>query len=733
MKKLIIILTVLIVLLANTVAYGTIFYLDYENGDDANDGSDWANSWKTITLGATEALISPGDIIRIAKSPAPTQLTAGTKQATWTNLSKTVTLNAAETLTIDLCETAWTGTGDTIITRTAVATDGKEGSYCMKLAVDSSPQANILQAYYAIGTIDFSAYQKISFWIKNQAKIADATTWVVNLCSDTAGTIPVDTFVIPAITSTTRWIPLTLTKVGGGNLGNAIKSIAIYSGTTAPTASRYIYVDDFIACTTDGLNLQSLISKNTLEQGGTEGWYGIQSINGVTVLLDGNPNTKGNTGRGYSGATETVATYKRETIKTDLVSSNTVVVQDIQDSGTVGNNIEFQGGYNIVSNEQDGESFFDGLNGNGYGLQLSSKVYVTLNHLNFSRYYYGIYFDSSNNNTITTVLNACNNTYGLKFDSSNSNVITAITNANNNSYYGVFFTSSNNNTITTITNVNSNASGIRFTSSNNNIATAITNANNNSNSGIYFYAAKNNTITAITNANNNSYYGIYFDYSFNNTIVTITNANNNSYYGVFFGIGANNIILSINTSNNIIAGIYAESGYNYINNATIGEIIKVEGFSSYSNGKIFINNIGGFSNIWCDYGNIVSQDATAGGTRIEWKMSPTDVARDISYPLTLSIAKIAVVADKLVTIKTYFKKSHATDIGARLVCRGGQITGVASDEMDTCPEDTNRNELEITFTPTEAGVVEIEAWAYWLANAADENVIIDDMTITQAD
>src|SRR3990172_1670027 len=108
-------------------------------------------------------------------------------------------------------------------------------------------------------------------------------------------------------------------------------------------------MDDFIACTTNGLNLQSLISKNALEQGGTEGWYGIQSINNTTVLLDTETNTLGNAGRGYSGVTELVTTYIRETIKTALASGATTEIHTVQDSGTLGSNIEFQGGWNTVT------------------------------------------------------------------------------------------------------------------------------------------------------------------------------------------------------------------------------------------------------------------------------------------------------------------------------------------------------------------------------------------------
>ena len=50
------------------------FYLDFEAGSDAADGTTFANRWKTIKDGATAARIAPGDIIRIMGSPAPTSL-----------------------------------------------------------------------------------------------------------------------------------------------------------------------------------------------------------------------------------------------------------------------------------------------------------------------------------------------------------------------------------------------------------------------------------------------------------------------------------------------------------------------------------------------------------------------------------------------------------------------------------------------------------------------------------
>jgi len=692
------------------------YYLDYVNGNDANDGSDWANAWKTITLGATAARIAPGDIIRIAKSPAPSSI----GNAEWTNLSKTVTLATAQTLTIDLCETAWTGAGDTTITRTAVATDAKEGSYCMKLAVDASPQANILQAYFATGTLDLSAYQKISFWIKNEAAIANATTWVVKLCSDTAGADAVDTFVIPAIPMVqARWIPLTLARVGNGNLGNAIKSIAIYSGATAPTASKYIYVDNFIACTTNGLSLQSLISKNSLEQGGIEGWYGIQSINGVTVLLDNDTNTKSNAGRGYSGIGETVTTYKRETIKTDLVGYTTAV-QSIMDSGSLAvGNIQFQGGYNIATTEQDGETFFDGLNGGGYGIYAISKSYITLNYLNVIRYYIGIYLNGSSNNTITNLNNANNNNqYGIQFGAASNNIITTLGNANNNGLHGIYY----------------------YSNSNNNIITLLGNANNNNQYGVSHSNCNNNIITTLSNANNNGTGGIIYTAASNNNIITLLgNANNNGSYGVLCSASINNIIRSLSTTGNTTSGVFcdATSGPNYLNNALIAEGTEISFTpAAYSNLRVYSNNHDQDTAkhwIYTDGGTInsVATDRE-GGTGIMWKLSPTST-RTSFYPLILSVAKIACVADKLITVKIYMKKDHATNVAGILVCPGGQLTGMTVADIVATKTDVANTweELTVTTTPTQLGVVEIEVWAYYVAGNA--NIYCEDMSISQAD
>jgi len=658
------------------------YYMDYVNGDDGNNGSSWALAKKTIQ-GFTAAILGPGDIIRIAKSPAPVSLgTTGAWNGTGTVTErKIVTLGAAQNVTIELCETAWTASTD--VTATTSATR-KEGSYAASLAIVAGFTTGKV-AYKATGTLNLSAYQKLSFWIQNNAAIASATVLKVVLCSDTAGDTIVDTFWIPAIPSTARFLPLTIAREGGGNLGASIASIAVYANSDPGTIT--LLLDDFIACTTDGLNLQSLISKNSAEQGGTEGWYGIQSINGVTVLLDNDTNTLANAGRGYSGTTETVTTYKRETIKTDLAAAATTEVQTVQASGSFAvGNIEFQGGWNTSTTVQEGETFFDGLNGNGYGIYLLTKSHITFNYLNVCRYNYGVCYSTSSNNTITTLSNANNNTYGVVYSSaSNNNTITSLSNANNNSY------------------------------------------------GVYYSASNKNTITTLSNANNNTY-GVYYSTSSNNTITTLSNANNNAY-GVRYDISSNNTIKSLSTSGNGTTGVYNDRGINYLFNALIAEPTEVSGYTSFGNSRIFSNKHDQTTDnhwIFTDGGTINSQTTvrhTASG--IAWKLAITSANRASNYPLTLSITKIAVAANALVTVKVWVYKDSAAGVAAKLVCRGKQIAGVDNDVVATAANVLQTwEELTITFTPTEAGVVEIEGWGYYVS--ALSSVYFDDMTISQA-
>jgi hypothetical protein len=658
-----------------------------------NGGMNWADAWKTITSGATSARIAPGDTIRIAKSPAPSSI----GNATWTDLSKTVTLAAAQTTTIDNCETAWTanGAGDATVTRDAVATDAKEGSYCMRIAMDASPQVNTMQAYYDIGTLDLSAYQKITFWLKNEAAIANADTWKICLCSDNAGATPVDTFYVPAIPSTGRWVPLTLTKDGGGNLGNAIESIAIYTGGTAPTASKYIRVDNFSACTTSGLNLQSLISKNSAEQGGDEPWLAIQSINGTTVLLDGDSQKKSNEGRGYAGTTETVTTYKRETIKTVLGTSSATSVQFVQEDGLIDAYGTYSGGWDTTSTTQDGETFFDGLNGYGYGLNLSNRSYIKVEHLNFSRYNTGLYASDASGK------------YYIYIDS-----IQSLNNNYSSLYLGVVAI------IGTIKCCCNNTTGITLggvSSTGGVLSEAVIGKVNSCAYGVQLgFGGSNLPACRISQIRNNLWALIPYYHS-DRWVIKGADVTNNENTECYFSFEKGGRITLLNPTTD-------DKTATFVSSWGPQEIV----FENYNSTGLTYSVLNGAT--W----ETLATDRV-GGTGHMWKMSISSSYREGTYnPVIRRIARIAVNANKAVSISVYVKKEHATNVGAKLVVRGGQIAGVTSDVTATASTaDTDWHQLSLAdFTPTEAGVIEVEFWGYYVVG--NSNVYIEDISAVQA-
>jgi hypothetical protein len=99
------------------------------------------------------------------------------------------------------------------------------------------------------------------------------------------------------------------------------------------------------------------------------------------------------------------------------------------------------------------------------------------------------------------------------------------------------------------------------------------------------------------------------------------------------------------------------------------------------------------------------------------------------FPISMSLGKIAVAASSLVTVKVWMRRTN-TGLTGTLKCAGGQIAGVSADVTDTIGAAIDTwEEQTITFTPSEAGVVEITVEAY---GGTTYSLYVDDLTVTQA-
>lgn len=738
------------------------FYLDYEGGSDAADGTTFANRWKTITAGPTAARIAPGDTIRVMGSPAPTSLGIN---ATWTTKSPTVTLASALNALITNCDSVWTASAN--VTATADTAVYRTSTGSAKLAIAGAFTTG-LAAYFATGTLNLSAYQGITLWVRVSAVLA-ASTLSIRLCSDTAGVTTVNTLAIPAISKSGQWVPIHIDT--GGALGASIASIALYADLDPGAIDVSLdNISTTKAVGNDCLTLVSLIGKNTSD----ELWWALRGINGTTLTIDVVPTMAvADTSRGYWGTTESVTTYKRETIKTDLGTASTSV-QLIQDSGSTGNLITFSGGWDRTAmTTQNLETWFDGRSGVGYGLGWNAKTFIYTNLLNFVRYDYGILVDGGSSSFGTVKTGHCQ-TAGLRFTAATSTMtatelvaygcnagglshtggsdwtittLRLITAGNSITTSGWVVANSERINITTMHAHNNNYYGINGSGASLtytlNIGTL--NVHDNGQSGLdvtsFAYGWEIGTI----NADRNGVSGVALRDGCGGTIrIGTLNAASNSTYGLNLAAVSDRpsiVIGSLVTTGNTTASVNLTVIYGdtQILKSSLAEATKVT-VTSASNGRGYIR-FQNFNNTTNDHrtyygsgagGATIFSETTVRHTAsgIAWKISPLGTVYVTALvPVRMPLARVAVNASALVTVKVWMRRTN-TGLTGTLICRGMQIAGVASDVTDTIGAAIDTwEEQTITFTPSAAGVVEIHAEAY---GGSTYSLYVDDFTVTQA-
>jgi hypothetical protein len=713
--------------------------------------------WKNLTTGATAVRIIPGDTLRIMGSPAPTSLG---QTAVWTSqalqAAKTVQAAANTTPISITCTAHGYSTGDTVvitsisgntnaigtweITVTGTNTftlDGSTGNGSfsgaggarlrnntrVKLATavtqniastgfrtatwtsvqgaavvtsfdttvfkehnrsDSFQSAlgatTGLMAYYTLpSTLNLSGYQQVSFWFYHLTGTGTVDI-ELRLCSDSLGAVAVNTVDVPIQVATRRWTLITVDL--GTALGSSINSVGVYS--MAFNGATTFLLNNIIACkassAADSLTLSSLIGKNTTG----ETFWGIQSINGTRVMLDADTSATPISTflRGYYGTSETVTTWKRETIKLGPVSAVTTALQTIQESGTDGSPITYSAGWDRTNmSTQNLETWLDGVNGNGYGIVSSAKSFISLEKLAFARFNRGY--------SCASTSAALKNNY-------------AFIAANNNSV-GAFIADLG----CTIEIISACANNTR---------------------GLDCSQATGEQLITSAKLFSNGTEGLQ-GYAFTRSLQTWSAKNNNSF-GVILSFCFDGLFPNCELEANAGGGVQIW-GNAYFRDCLVNDATEVS--FAYDGSVLFSHNhdqTPGNHKIFMNGALISSatdQRKTASG--ISWKIQPAGANRNSSWPVTLSLAKVACAANSLVTIKAWMRRDN-TGLTMRLVCKGSQIAGVTSDVVSAMTAAANTwEELTITFTPTEIGVVEITAESW---GGSTYSGWVDDMTISQA-
>lgn len=253
-------------------------YLDYEGGNDASDGTSFANRVKTYDR--IQALYAVGDTIRMMAAPAVQSL--GTNIA-WVDGQPWVTASSAQWAVIDDFESGWTASANVTITTTS---SRKTGTLATSFAIGSAFTTG-KAAYKTISSTDFSAYQQISLWMKRST--GTTATLSIALCSDTTGDTVVDSMTLPTATTTSGWIAAVVDKAAA--LGSSIQSIALYVGTDNGAVT--VVLDNLIACKAAGgtgeITHRHMIGRPTslgAGSGGYDCWFAIRGFEGTKIYVD---------------------------------------------------------------------------------------------------------------------------------------------------------------------------------------------------------------------------------------------------------------------------------------------------------------------------------------------------------------------------------------------------------------------------------------------------------------
>lgn len=213
---------------------------------------------------------------------------------------------------------------------------------------------------------------------------------------------------------------------------------------------------------------------------------------------------------------------------------------------------------------------------------------------------------------------------------------------------------------------------------------------------------------------------------------------NNSVGGVNTSPGQN--FLNCTFANNSTSSIVMPLQYRIGEGATLMRNCVIEDSTEFSAGSSQTGFVWSFDhdntpgNHWgfTAGGTINWQTTVKEGAAVgSWRVNVSGSIRAIFQPVYFRLAEIAVSASSLVTVNVWVKKDHATNIGAAIYVEDAifNISGVVASTA-TKANDTDWEELTLTFTPTEAGIVPIYASAFYVAGTSD--AYFGPITVTQA-
>lgn len=283
----------------------TIYYVDLTGGNNSNDGLSFANRKLTIP-----SMVS-GDEARVMGSAEPVLVDT---DITWSNANNFINMSPqGPCKLIESCDSGWSGVTNVTVdhpTNSAINA-GKSGNNCLRLVVAGAFTTG-KAAFENFATLDLSAYEQICFWVRSGTSTGTniaANALRIDLCSDTSGNTPVDSFLLPAFTAA-RTIPVVLNK--GSALGSAIQSIAVRVMTDLGGSNVTLTFDNF--CAALPASSDQCVTLRTLIGPTADGfiWYAPRCFDNTNIFFDALPGSILSSNDGtYPHPSETLDLYKR--------------------------------------------------------------------------------------------------------------------------------------------------------------------------------------------------------------------------------------------------------------------------------------------------------------------------------------------------------------------------------------------------------------------------------------
>ena len=649
---------------------------------------------------------------------------SGTPTAQNINFRAVKLASNTQTKLINDCNITWTAANG--------ATSAANTGSCIKttpqgqqVTAPASAANNTLYAWQALpASTDFSAYTHITLWVHPATTAPLATTWRICLCSDAAGTTIVDSFAIPAITTINQSYSLVLPRTGGGALGSAIQSVALYTGANSLN-NAILAFDNINACTDTGLNLQSVLSPVASNTDVFDN-YPIAGIIGNIVLLDqtfGSANVNATGLRGYYSDTlnGSITTYFRQALDYGRLNSAYVTanVFDCTENGTVTAITTWSGGYNTSTDAQDGLTvvYIPALS-----VGWTPKDFNKVEYMGVIRGARGYGQNTLQSRTYSgwTINNCFASGGNVGYFSQGSSTSTAELYPNTVANFGV-----------------TNALNGGFTSSFQQIigysikiancivvlpSAATTGALNNESGQCVFIdtVIYNSSQAAIAgNAPTSSYYNTTAKYN-----AALTYTNGTLYFNTVTTAG-NSFIFYVPVASNL-------NGSNqYVQDITYSES-SIYSNTSYALGNSYMSGLNGNASDFKGYtrqAEISRETSITHSGASSWRVNVLNMPRNAGNPVAINFGQIYLKANVEVTISMWVYLENF-QVNANLALVGYQIPGVPNTFATADQGITGTwQQLSMTVTPTADGVVTLQANAWLNQGAANKSVYFDDISV----